>query len=233
MEDYKSKLNNMKKENLELNKNNMLINENNQKLKTNITIIQNLLYDIMTDLLNLFYAKKIRRKNNSEKNQIIMKIASDAHIIYTLFKERNELLEILLENTEAELGSDNEEHDDVIKKVYHSDSESDKEKDKNAQDIENLIDNEEDDSFDQNEKYFDDMLEKDHDEILKVIEGPKKRIIKETPKKIMTKMIKKKKKKKLKKIKKIKKKIKKKKKRKKKTKRKKKRRKKKKKKKKK
>ena len=86
---------------------------------------------------------------------------------------------------EAELGSDNEEHDDVIKKVYHSDSESDKEKDKNAQDIENLIDNEEDDSFDQNEKYFDDMLEKDHDEILKVIEGPKKRIIKETPKKIM------------------------------------------------
>ena len=86
---------------------------------------------------------------------------------------------------EAELGSDNEEHDDIIKKVYHSDSESEKENDKNAQDIENLIDNEENDSFDQNQKYFDDMLEKDHEEVLKVIEGPKKRIIKEVPKKIM------------------------------------------------
>ena len=39
LEDYKSKLNNMKKENLELNKNNMLINENNQKLKTNIKLL--------------------------------------------------------------------------------------------------------------------------------------------------------------------------------------------------
>ena len=86
---------------------------------------------------------------------------------------------------EAELGSDNEEHDDIVKKVYHSDSDSEKENDKNAQDIENLIDNEENDSFDQNQKYFDDMLEKDHEEVLKVIEGPKKRIIKEVPKKIM------------------------------------------------
>ena len=86
---------------------------------------------------------------------------------------------------EAELGSDNEEHDDIVKKEYHSDSDSEKEKDKNAQDIENLIDNEENDSFDQNQKYFDDMLEKDHEEVLKVIEGPKKRIIKEVPKKIM------------------------------------------------
>ena len=86
---------------------------------------------------------------------------------------------------EAELGSENEDHDDVVKKVYHSDSDSEKENDKNAKDIENLIDNEVNDSFDQNEKFFDDMLEKDHEEILKVIEGPKKRITKEAPKKIM------------------------------------------------
>ena len=86
---------------------------------------------------------------------------------------------------EAELGSDNEEHDDIIKKVYHSDSDSEREEDKNAKDIEDLIDNEENDNFDQNEKYFDDMLEKDHEEVLKVIEGPKKRIVKELPKKIM------------------------------------------------
>ena len=37
---------------------------------------------------------------------------------------------------EAELGSDNEEHDDIIKKVYHSDSDSEREEDKNAKDIE-------------------------------------------------------------------------------------------------
>jgi len=39
LEDYKTQLNNMKKENMELNKNNILINENNQKLKTNIKLI--------------------------------------------------------------------------------------------------------------------------------------------------------------------------------------------------
>ncbi len=38
LEDYKNKLQNLKKENLELNKNNILINENNQKLKTNIKL---------------------------------------------------------------------------------------------------------------------------------------------------------------------------------------------------
>ena len=101
---------------------------------------------------------------------------------------KNKLLKKLAKNyidKEAELGSDNEEHDDIVKKVYHSDSDSEKENDKNAQDIENLINNEEDDNLSQNEKYFNDMLEKDHEEILKVIEGPKKRIIKEQPKKIM------------------------------------------------
>ena len=39
LEEYKNKLNNIQKENLELNKNNILINENNQKLKTKIKLI--------------------------------------------------------------------------------------------------------------------------------------------------------------------------------------------------
>ena len=120
-------------------------------------------------LESLFLSKKRLMK----KNDIILK---------------NKLLKKLAKNyidKEAELGSDNEEHDDVVKKVYHSDSDSEKENDRNAQDIENLINNEEDDNLSQNEKYFNDMLEKDHEEILKVIEGPKKRIIKEQPKKIM------------------------------------------------
>ena len=39
LDDYKIKLTNIKKENMELNKNNILINENNQKLKTNIKLL--------------------------------------------------------------------------------------------------------------------------------------------------------------------------------------------------
>ena len=101
---------------------------------------------------------------------------------------KNKLLKKMAKNyfeKEAELGSDNEDHDDLIKKVYHSDSDSEKENDKNAKDIDNLIDNEEKENYVQNKKFFDDMLEKDHEEILQVIEGPKKRIVKELPKKIM------------------------------------------------
>ena len=101
---------------------------------------------------------------------------------------KNKLLKKMAKNyfdKEAELGSDNEDHDDLIKKVYNSDSDSEKENDKNAKDIDNLIDNEEKENYVQNKKFFDDMLEKDHDEILQVIEGPKKRIVKEFPKKIM------------------------------------------------
>ena len=101
---------------------------------------------------------------------------------------KNKLLKKIAKNyfdKEADLGSDNENHDDVIKKIYHSDSDSEKENDKNAQDLEDLIDNNENENYIQNKKFFEDMLEKDHDEILQVIEGPKKRIIKEVPKKIM------------------------------------------------
>ena len=150
--------------------------------------------------------KEIGDNQNINKNDIInnKKINFDEKENYekfeNLFLEKKRLMkksDIILKkkilkkmaknyfDKEAELGSDNEEHDDIIKKVYHSDSDSEREEDKNAKDIEDLIDNEENDNFDQNEKYFDDMLEKDHEEVLKVIEGPKKRIVKELPKKIM------------------------------------------------
>ena len=101
---------------------------------------------------------------------------------------KNKLLKKLAKSyfdKEAELVYDNEEHDEVVKKVYHSDSDSEKENDKNANDIENLIDNEEKEDYVQNKKFFDDMIERDHEEILQVIEGPKKRIVKEAPKKIV------------------------------------------------
>ena len=80
---------------------------------------------------------------------------------------------------EAELGSDNEEHDNIIKKVYNSDS--DLEKNEDIGNIEDLIDdknilnslnNEE-----QKEKFITDMFIKDREEVLKVIEGPQRRII--------------------------------------------------------
>ena len=146
------------------------INDNKDKLDNNIKKLND--YDNEENYQK--YEKLfLEKKRLMKKSDIILK---------------KKLLRKIARNyveKEAELGSDNEEHDDIVKKVYHSDSDSEKENDKNAQDIENLIDNEENDSFDQNQKYFDDMLEKDHEEVLKVIEGPKKRIIKEVPKKIM------------------------------------------------
>ena len=78
---------------------------------------------------------------------------------------------------EAELGSDNEEHDNIIKKVYNSDSDLEKKED--IGNIEDLIDdknilnslnNEE-----QKEKFITDMFIKDREEVLKVIEGPQRR----------------------------------------------------------
>ena len=137
--------------------------------------------------------EKINLKNNNEEEERKKKIDNLFLSKKRLMKKsdiilKNKLLKKMAKNyfdKEAELGSDNEEHDDLIKKVYHSDSDSEKENDKNAKDIDNLIDNEEKENYVQNKKFFDDMLEKDHDEILQVIEGPKKRIVKELPKKIM------------------------------------------------
>jgi len=118
---------------------------------------------------NLFLTKKrlMKKSDIVLKNKLLKKLAKSYF------------------DKEAELGSDNEEHDEVVKKVYHSDSDSEKENDKNANDIENLIDNEEKEDYVQNKKFFDDMIERDHEEILQVIEGPKKRIVKEAPKKIV------------------------------------------------
>ena len=135
--------------------------ENNMKNEENLENLEK--------FENLF----LKKKRLMKKSDIVLK---------------NKLLKKLAKNyfdKEAELGSDNEEHDEVVKKVYHSDSDSEKENDKNANDIENLIDNDEKEDYVQNKKFFDDMIERDHEEILQVIEGPKKRIVKEAPKKIV------------------------------------------------
>ena len=159
---------NSNKNNDKINKNTetILLKEENEDINNNIEEEKK---KNLEKIENLFLSKKRLMK----KSDIILK---------------NKLLKKMAKNffdKEAELGSDNEEHDDLVKKVYHSDSDSEKENDKNAKDIDNLIDNEEKENYIQNKKFFDDMLEKDHDEILQVIEGPKKRIVKELPKKIM------------------------------------------------
>ena len=79
LEDYKTKLNNLKKENLELNKNNILINENNDKLKTNIKLnteeIDQLKNQIEKELLPKIsnYETQINylTKENKAKDKII------------------------------------------------------------------------------------------------------------------------------------------------------------------
>ena len=157
------------KNNKTINSNKKNNNETNILKEENVDDIKEEKQKNLEKIENLFLQKKrlIKKSDSILKNKILKKIAKNYF------------------DKEAELGSDNEEHDDIIKKIYHSDSESEKENDKNVKDIENLIDNDEKENYIQNKKFFDDMLEKDHDEILKVIEGPKKRITKELPKKIM------------------------------------------------
>ena len=160
-------------------------NNSNSNLKNNIEEI--LLLEEKEEKINRKKNEEEEKKKNLEKIENLFlskkRLMKKSDIIL-----KNKLLKKMAKNyfdKEAELGSDNEDHDDLIKKVYHSDSDSEKENDKNAKDIDNLIDNEEKENYVQNKKFFDDMLEKDHDEILQVIEGPKKRIVKELPKKIM------------------------------------------------
>ena len=72
---------------------------------------------------------------------------------------------------EAELGSDNEEHDDIIKNIN---SDTDTENDDGF--LEDLIDDKSISSYnEQNDKFINDMFIKDNEEILKVIQGKIKR----------------------------------------------------------
>jgi hypothetical protein len=73
-------------------------------------------------------------------------------------------------DVEAELGSDNEEHDDIVKKI----TDSDKEDDEQEEYLKDLIN---DDKLEEEtdllqKKYFDDMLERDRAEVKRVISGP-------------------------------------------------------------
>ena len=76
-------------------------------------------------------------------------------------------------DNEAEEGSENEEHDDVIKKINREEEDSEDSK----ENIEGLIasDIEDEDEKDKDElknKFFKDMIKKDYEEIKQVIKGP-------------------------------------------------------------
>ena len=112
-------------------------------------------------LLTFGILKKLKKKSRVELEKKIKKKISFANYF----------------DVEAELGSDDENHDDVVKKANDDDEEKD---DENLnQDLKDLIADEEIDPENQNadeeilkQKYFDDMLDKDKEEVRKVIEGP-------------------------------------------------------------
>ena len=122
--------------------------------------------------------EKIKKEDNKEEKLLGHKrIIKKSDLI--LQKELTKKLAKNYFDKEAELGSDNEEHDNVIKKVYNSDS--DLEKNEDIGNIEDLIDDKNIlnslDNEEQKEKFITDMFIKDREEVLKVIEGPQRRII--------------------------------------------------------
>ena len=137
--------------------------------------------------------EKIKKEDNKEEKIVKNKKEKDNFLNYKLLGHKRlikksdlilqkELTKKLAKNyfdKEAELGSDNEEHDNVIKKVYNSDS--DLEKNEDIGNIEDLIDDKNIlnslDNEEQKEKFITDMFIKDREEVLKVIEGPQRRII--------------------------------------------------------
>jgi hypothetical protein len=112
------------------------------------------------NLLSFNKLKKLKKKSQIEKEEKLKKSISMNYFDY-----------------EAELGSDNEDHDDIVKKITKSEEEdSEKDEDENLKD---LIDNNEQ-VFDEDylqKKFFEDMLMKDSEEIRRVISGPERDLI--------------------------------------------------------
>ena len=110
LEDYKNKLNNLKKENLELNKNNILVNENNEKLKTNIKLntdeIDQLKNQIEKELLPKIsnYETQINlltKENKSKEKLINSNNSASSRLNMSLNKNREEIQNLKNENVLA------------------------------------------------------------------------------------------------------------------------------------
>ena len=126
--------------------------------------------------------KKINKTKKEKKDNMNFKLLGHKRLIrksdLILQKQITKKIAKSYFDKEAELGSDNEEHDNIVKKVYNSDSDLEKQEDEGY--IEDLIDDKNIiNSFDnkeQNEKYITDMFNQDKEEVLKVIEGPQRKI---------------------------------------------------------
>ena len=126
--------------------------------------------------------KKINKTKKEKKDNMNFKLLGHKRLIrksdLILQKQITKKIAKSYFDKEAELGSDNEEHDNIVKKVYNSDSDLEKQEDEGY--IEDLIDDKNIiNSFDnkeQNEKYITDMFIQDKEEVLKVIEGPQRKI---------------------------------------------------------
>ena len=113
---------------------------------------------------------KILKKHNFIGNKRLIK---KRNILYQ--KEIRKKIAKNYFDKEAELGSDNEEHDNVIKKTYNNNSSSYFDSENEEEDLDDLIDdNNIINNNEQKEKYIEDMLIKDKEDILKVIKGKTK-----------------------------------------------------------
>ena len=114
---------------------------------------------------------EIKSKNKSKSK--LLKVSDQIQIQKEIKKQqkirKNEFVE-----SEAELGSDKEEHDDVVKKIKENDEESDDQE----EDLPDLIDKTEgiiEDNDEIKKKFYNEMMDQDKKEINQVINGPAQR----------------------------------------------------------
>ena len=147
LDDYKIKLNNIKKENMELNKNNILINENNQKLKTNIKLLtednDQLKTQIQKELIpkiNNYEAKinYLTKENNSKEKIINSNNITNTKINLSLNKNLEEIK--TLKNETEQKNKEILDLNDEMNKLKEKINEKDKEIIKLKQEIKNIND---------------------------------------------------------------------------------------------
>jgi len=151
-----SKIDNNEIEDLKSFKENNENYNSDNKNDFNSNLFENTAVPLGTAFLGL---KRLRKKADILKEKAAVKKLSAA-----MFED------------EAELGSDNEEHDDIIKKINPEESNEDEDSDldENLPDLINdqELPNEYEYSEELKEKFFKEMLQKDREDIKRVIQGP-------------------------------------------------------------
>jgi hypothetical protein len=187
--------NNQEKINKNYTKNNTNNNLNSKNNKSNEkSLIKKNTHNIQTNLINNNFIKKFEEEklNDNNENENENDKDKDNNIpTFIGLKRLRKKAEIVKEKEklkknsqnffekEAELGSDNEDHDDNVKKIDSDEDDKENENSELDKDLEGLINDSEkenpSDLEDLKEKYFEDMLQKDKEDIKKVIKGPEQR----------------------------------------------------------